>query len=377
MDAGTPVPQVTQPLSPIFKRLSFEDIPGWAHDQHAQAFSAFRLSAIKAAQKPYKTGSLGVSQSAFLTAFAAARAMGEVVSSGAAREFFEDWFRPYRIVGHDGFVTGYFEPEVDASLERTDEFSVPLYRKPDDLVKIDPDAPPPGVEQGYAFARSQGGVLGPYFDRQAIEQGALSGRGLEICWLRDPIDAFFIHVQGSARLKLPDGQVMRVGYAAKSGHPFTGIGRALAELGELPADGVTMQSIRDWLAANPDRQQEIMWRNRSFIFFQEMPGPDAQLGPIGAAKVQLTPGRSIAVDRFLHTYPTPFFINAPQLTHVTGSPFQKLMIAQDTGSAIIGPARADLFIGSGNAAGAIAGSIKHEAEFIALLPASLIGEQYR
>ncbi len=377
MDARAPVSSATPPLSPLFQPVRFADLPAWLDDDHVAAFAAFRRSALKAAEKPYKSGSLGIWQSAFLAAFAAARSMAADISRSEAREFFEYWFQPHRIVGHEGFVTGYYEPEVEASLHPTDRFKVPLYRKPGDLVKIDPESPPAGMEKGFAFARSSSGSLGPYLDRQAIEEGALSGRGLELCWLEDPIDAFFIHVQGSARIKLPDGQIMRVGYAAKSGHPFTGIGRALAELGELPLEEVTMQSIRAWLKANPERQQEIMWRNRSFIFFQEMETTDPALGPVGAAKVQLTPLRSIAVDRFLHTYPTPFFLDAPELTCATGKPFRQLVIAQDTGSAIIGPARADLFLGSGDKAGGIAGTIKHEARFFALLPAKLAGEPGR
>lgn len=242
MDARAPDRPATPPLSPLFQPVSFDDMPGWSSDDPVDAFAAFRRSAFHAREKPYKSGSLGVSQSAFLPAFAAARAMAADVSPRDAREFFEYWFRPFRIIGHDGFVTGYYEPEVEASLERTPRFTVPLYRRPNDLVKIDPDAPPAGLEKGFAFARSQDGVFSPYFDRQAIEEGALAGRGLELCWIEDPIDAFFIHVQGSARLRLPDGRSLRIGYAAKTGHPFTGIGRALAELGELPAQGVTMES---------------------------------------------------------------------------------------------------------------------------------------
>ena len=165
---------------------------------------------------------------------------------------------------------------------------------------------------------------------------------------------------------------MRITYAAKTGHPFTGVGRVLAELGEIPLSDVTMQSIRAWFARNPGRIDEMLWRNRSYIFFREAPVEDPELGPIAAAKVPLTPGRSIAVDRLLHTFGTPFFVDAPGLTAFDGRPFRRLMIAQDTGSAIVGAARGDLFAGSGDAAGEIAGVIRHPADFYALLPRPLL-----
>jgi membrane-bound lytic murein transglycosylase A len=189
-----------------------------------------------------------------------------------------------------------------------------------------------------------------------------------IAWLEDKVDLFFVHVQGAARLEMEDGQTMRVTYAAKSGHPFTGPGGVLADLGEIPREKVTMQSIRAWLRANPHRMDEILWRNRSFIFFREMTVDDADAGPVAAAKVQLTAGRSIAVDRLLHPFGTPFYVHAPSLTAFGGTSFRRLMIAQDTGSAIVGAARGDLFTGSGAAAGEIAGIIRHPADFYALVP---------
>jgi membrane-bound lytic murein transglycosylase A len=164
---------------------------------------------------------------------------------------------------------------------------------------------------------------------------------------------------------------MRVTYAAKSGQRFSGPGKALADLGEIPLQDVTMQSIRAWFKRHPDRVDEILWRNRSYIFFRQADVSDPDLGPIAAAKVPLTPGRSIAVDRLLHTFGTPFFVNAPELTAFDGRPFRRLMIAQDTGSAITGPARGDLFAGSGDAAGEIAGVVRHAADFFALVPRKL------
>lgn len=310
-------------------------------------------------------------------AFAAAFAESQKVAflgSAEARSFFERHFVPARVTAETGkgFVTGFYEPEVEASPIRTADFTVPLLSRPDDLVDLDDASRPAGMDPYFAFGRQAGDRVVPYFDRGEIDRGALAGRGLEIAWLADPVDAYFIHVQGAARLKMTDGRLIRVTYAAKTGHPFTGAGRVLIDQGEIPFERVTMQSIRAWLRAHPERVDETLWRNRSYIFFREAPVDDPALGPVAAAKVPLTPGRSIAVDRLLHTFGTPFFIDAPALIAFDGRPFRRLMIAQDTGSAITGPARGDLFAGSGDAAGDIAGVVRSDADFYALLPRPLV-----
>jgi membrane-bound lytic murein transglycosylase A len=364
-------------FSEVFRAVSYDELPGWGGDAPGEALSAFARCARQAETRPYRTGSLGIRFEAFAEPFAEARRLMLPISESDARAFFERYFLPFRIrpeTGGRGFVTGYYEPEAEASPVRTAHFTVPLYRRPPDLVDVDESNRPQGFDPSIAFARRAGEGLVAYHDREAIERGALEGLGLELCWLADRVDAFFIHVQGAARLTLPDGKRMRVTYAAKSGHPFTGIGRVLADMGEIPLEKVTMQSIRAWLGQNPQRLDEIFWRNRSFIFFRETPLGDAELGPVAAAKVQLQPGRSVAVDRFLHTFGTPFFIHAPELRHVDGAPFRRLMIAQDTGSAITGTARGDLFIGTGREAGEIAGTIRHQADFYALLPRALAGK---
>lgn len=356
-----------------FTPETFDDLPGWADDDHLAAFAAFRRSALQAEIKPYRSGSLGIRAEAFRPAFEAARAANNATAA-EARDFFERCFRPLlvRPAGTTtGFVTGFYEPEAAASRTRSDEYRFPIYARPPDLIDIDGHNRPPGMDSACRFGRMTGGKPVPYFDRRQIENGALAGQCLEIVWLADRVDLFFIHVQGAARLVLPDGSVMRITYAAKSGHPFTGIGRVLADLGEIPPEQVTMQTIRAWLAANPARVDEILWQNRSFIFFREHPVDDEGLGPVAAAKVQLTPGRSMAVDRLLHTFATPFFVAAPTLHAFRTGGFRRLMIAQDTGSAIIGPARGDLFTGSGPEAGRIAGVIRHDADFHVLVPAKL------
>lgn len=351
---------------PALQRCRFGELPGWADDRHREAFVAFRRSAAHGGR--YRDGALGAPFDAFRPAYDAALRLPETVSDAEARRFFERWFEPWRIAG-PGFVTGFYEPIVAASRSPDATFRHPVYARPDDLIEITDQNRPAGFDPEMRFGRRHAdGTIGEYFDRAAIEQGALAGRGLEIAWLADRVDVFFIHVQGAARLRLPDGSTLRVTYDGKSGHAFTGPGSVLAGLGEIPREKVTMQSIRAWLAANPERVDEILWRNRSFIFFREAEVADPALGPVAAAKVPLTPGRSLAVDRLLHTFSTPFFIDAPALVAVDGAPFRRLMIAQDTGSAITGPARGDLFIGSGGDAGEIAGVIRHRADFYCLLP---------
>lgn len=362
-------------VAEVFDPVEFGDLPGWQSDDHQAALEAFRRAAFHARSSAYRSGSLGVPFESFADAYAAARS---TVPTGtdAARVFFERHFRPCRVVvpgGGAGFVTGYYEPEFEAARERCGRFTVPLYARPDDLIEVDAENRPPGLDPDMRFGRREGEQIVPYFDRRAIEEGSLSGRGLEIAWLADRVDAFFVHVQGAARLKLTDGSAMRVTYAAKSGHEFTGPGRILAEIGAIPREKVTMQAIRAWFRDHPERVDEILRQNRSFIFFRETPPGDPDKGPVAAAKVQLEPGRSLAVDRVLHTFGTPFYIDAPRLAEFDGVPFRRLMIAQDTGSAITGPARGDIFVGTGAAAGEIAGVVRHAADFYALLPRVLVG----
>jgi membrane-bound lytic murein transglycosylase A len=362
-------------LSRSFREVSWVELPGWWDDDGlGVAFAAFRRCALRDLDKPYRTGQMGVNSAAFASAYERARSV-ETLAQTEARRFFELHFVPCKVApenGEAGFVTGFYEPEVEASFEKTRHFRYPLLSRPSDLVDIDGNNRPPNMNPYFAFGRQTASGIVEFFDRAAIEQGALAGRDLEIAWLADPVDVFFIHVQGAARLNMTDGTVKRVTYAAKSGHRFSGPGRKLADLGEIPLQDVTMQSIRRWFRENPTRIDEILWQNRSFIFFREAPVEDPVLGPVAAAKVPLTPGRSVAVDRQLHTFGTPLFIDAPTMEAFGGKPFRRLMIAQDTGSAIVGPARGDLFTGSGLAAGEIAGVIRHPADFYALVPKLLV-----
>lgn len=361
-------------LSPLFKPVDFSDCPGWENDKHRQAFQAFLRSAQHVLQKPYKSGSLGITFAALEPIFTDSRET-IVETDDQARRFFEKWFCPALIVPDEtpnGFVTGFYEPEVVASPIRTGRFKIPFLKRPADLYDVDDSNRPPYLDPYLAFARETPAGFVEYFDRKAIESGVLDGQGLEIAFVESPVDAFFIHVQGAARLKMTDGRLRRITYAAKTGHRFTGVGKILLDRGEIAPDKMSMQSIRAWLASHPDEAQALLWHNRSYIFFREADVEDESLGPIAAAKVPLTGGRSMAVDRLLHTFGTPFYIHAPDLKAFGGDYFSRLMIAQDTGSAIVGPARGDLFAGSGDAAGEIAGTIRHNADFYALVPRILL-----
>ncbi|WP_440983694.1 murein transglycosylase A [Shinella sumterensis] len=350
----------------------FSAIPGWDEDDPTALMAAMRRCRDHIRDvKPYKTGSLGITASELLSLLDAVVAE-DPQGADAVRAFFEAHTIPFLIEkadGAPGFVTAFYEPEVAVRAEPDAEYRYPFYRRPDDLVDIEDDNRPAGFPAGYAFGRQTDGGIVEYPDRGEIERGFLSERGLEIAYARSKVDVFFAHVQGAARLVYPDGTLKRITYAGKSGHPFSPIGKLLIDRGEIDAATVSMASIRDWLARHEGEVDAVLWHNRSFIFFKEAAVDDIDLGPIAAAKVPLVAGRSLAVDRMIHTFGLPFFISSDSLTHIDGGkPFRRLMLALDTGTAIVGPARGDIFTGSGDAAGALAGHVRNPATFHILLP---------
>lgn len=357
------------------KPVAFSDLPGWTEDDPSALLETMgRCRAHILGSKPYRTGSLGISAADLLPALGAA---AEAVPGGPveARAFFETWFRPFLIErpeGGRGFVTAYYEPEVEVRAEPDETFQFPFYRRPDDLVDVTDANRPTGFDPYFAFGRQYGDRVEEYPDRGAIDRGLLEGRGLEIAYARSKVDVFFIHVQGAARLIDADGHVRRITYAAKTGHRFSPIGRLLIERGEIDDATVSMASIRDWLARHPKQVDEVLWHNRSYIFFREAPVDDLGLGPVAAAKVPIVAGRSLAVDRLIHTFGTPFFVRSEGLTHLDGgAPFARTMLGLDTGSAIVGPNRGDIFTGSGDAAGAMAGNVRNAADFYVFVPTSI------
>jgi membrane-bound lytic murein transglycosylase A len=355
--------------------VAFADIDGWAADDHVAALTAF-LASCRALVGSAKTSrDTRPVYPALVEICRRARGAG-TLDGAAARKFLEENFRPLsisRIDDANGFLTGYYEPIVDGSRFPTGHFNVPLYRRPHDLVSMLRKRKAEGFpNRGRVVRRISRLKYAPFFDRGEIEDGALDGRRLEICYLMSQNDLLFIQIQGSARVRLEDGLMLRVNYDAHNGYPYTPVGRVLIERGIVPREQMSMQRIRDWMAGNPDGAKELRRQNKSYVFFRIV-GLSGDEEAKGAQGIPLTPERSIAVDRALHVYGTPFFIQAelPIASETSDTKFRRLMIAQDTGSAIVGPARADLYFGAGDEAGRIAGRIKNPARFVMLMPRAL------
>lgn len=352
-----------EPLSP-------HQIAGWDRDDQAAAFAVFARGCM--ADPPLRQA---VPLPAVLIAVcekAKALAAAGPVDAVQARGFFERNFGFWRIRPADaeaGFMTGYFEPEFAGSLTRSDAFPTPLYDRPKDLVTRFPGDDWPGLDKTLSAARRTDNGLEPFPDRAAIESGALDGQGLEILWLRDPVDRFVLQVQGSGRVRLPDGSVTRLVYSGRNGLPYISLGRVLSQRENIPPGEMTMDRLVARLKADPAFARELIRLNRSFVFFTRRDDLPPEAGPIGGAGLPLTPLRSIAIDRNLWPYGLPVWIDATIPDGIGGAEhLARLAIAQDTGSAILGPARMDLFVGSGAAAGHRAGLIRHPVSFTVLWP---------
>jgi peptidoglycan lytic transglycosylase A len=345
------------------RQTTFSALDGWKADGQEEAFLAF-LKSCEALQQR--------SAPSLRSACAEAQEAEALVreTPALARAFFEENFTPYLVrVGWraQGLLTGYYEPLIEASLTPGPAYPYPLYGRPADQVSVDLKDFRPELS-GRLVGRLEGDRLVPYPDRAAITAGALSGRDLEILWAKDPVDVFFLQVQGSGRARLPDGSMIRIGYAGGNGRPYTSIGRVLIEMGALETDEVSLLSIRAWLEANPERLTDILNRNESFVFFQIAAGD----GPVGSAGAVLTPMRSLAVD------PAHIALGLPVWVETTlpdraqplakGAPFHHLLVAEDTGGAIKGAMRGDLFFGFGADAQWQAGRMKNPARFFVLLP---------
>jgi membrane-bound lytic murein transglycosylase A len=360
-------------LTPNPLPLEFDALAGFADDDALAAFAAFgdwaraacRQSApLRAARPP----------SPRLMDAARAALEAKIADAETARRFFVENFRPWRVVSDAGdgagFLTGYYEPEIDASLTPTAEFAAPVRARPGDLVSFAPGDGPAGFDPRLAGAQRRGdGALRPYPDRAAIEASG----GEAVAWLADEVEIFFAQVQGSARLKLADGRQARLVYDGRNGRPYTSIGRLLIEAGEIGESEMSLARLKAWLRENGlkpgDKGRATMQRNASYVFFRLAADVDPALGPIGGAGIALTPLRSIAVDRARWSYGLPFWIEAElPWRSDEASPFRRLTVAHDTGSAIVGPARADIFFGAGEAAGARAGAIRHRGAFAVLAP---------
>jgi membrane-bound lytic murein transglycosylase A len=351
-----------------FSAVTYADVPGWLRDDHAPAFQAFAAS-----QAGNKAGAVPPVPAFLAACEAAARLDASKITPAAARAFFEAHFVPHRVVhaGSNGLLTGYYEPLIDGARSANATFKVPVYRRPSDLVNIVEESMRGAKSANLTHGRKTASGVVPYATRAQIEAGALNGQGLELIYLADPVDVFFMQVQGSGRIRLPDGQMIRVHYDGKNGHPYTSVGKHLIDTGVLSADKMSLEALGAWLRADPARGARAMQQNASYVFFRELVGAEAS-GPLGVIDIPLTEGRSLAVDAGVHSIGTPVFVTSSSLSHATKSgTFERLMIAQDVGSAIKGPERGDIYFGSGPAAGKLAGITKHAGNFFVLLPAAL------
>ncbi len=373
-----PRPEVGGPIripDSQIEPLSWNDLDGWAQEDHGAAFGVFRSSCRSLIARARKKNDPRPMARALVATCRRALLL-TAPSPARARQFLEDQFRPVRInkLGDvAGFLTGYYEPIVEGSRFPTPIYSTPVYRRPRDLVVPATAVAGNGFPNAASVMRKlPNGTLVPYYERGEIEDGVFDGERLEICWLKDPIDLFFIQIQGSGRVRLEDGTTLRLNYDSHNGYPYTAVGRILIERGIVPLAEMSMDRIREWMTSNPADGKALRRQNKSYVFLRVV-GLSDDHEPEGAQGVSLTPRRSIAVDKALHVYGTPFFIEAelPIISPQPDTKFRQFMVAQDTGSAIVGPARADIYYGAGEAAGRIAGRIRHPGRFALLLPREL------
>ncbi|MCS6932413.1 MAG: MltA domain-containing protein [Acetobacteraceae bacterium] len=341
--------------------LHVSALPGWAEDQHAVALAAF-LRGCEALARPPAALEAAAEMPAGLAPLCAEAARLPPQQDAAARRFFETRFAP--APAGRGLMTGYFEPELRGARAPAPGFPAPLRPRPADFVELNPTAPT-AAERG--IGRRLGDRIEPYPDRAGIEAGALDGVAPPFLWLADPVDKFFLQIQGSGRVVLPDGAVLRVGYAGQNGHPYLPVGRLLIERGAIPRERMSMQAIRAWLAAAPPEEAAaLLSANPSYVFFRLIEGLSAEDGPIGTLGAPLTPGRSLAVDRALIPLGLPVWVETRD--PLDGRPLRRLMVAQDTGGAIRGPGRGDWFWGWGALAEERAGRMREPAALTVLLP---------
>ncbi|CAN5258465.1 murein transglycosylase A [soil metagenome] len=360
-----PAPQSGDTLATsALERANFKDLPGWSDDDVRAAWPAFLAGCTALQFRPQWHGVCVDAQAL------------KADSAWTLRKFFTDRFVPWRVRNPDGsaqgLMTGYYEPIVEGSRRKSERFATPLLAAPTDLIGVDlgdlvpelKDAQSRGLRPRGRLVTTQDGrrTIVPYWSRAELESRGWTGEAL--VWLADPIEAFFLQVQGSGRVRLEDGSIVRVGYADTNGYPYRSIGRWLIDQNELKADEASMQGIQVWARLNPGRLSELLNQNPAYVYFRELPVSGD--GPIGAMGVPLTAERSIAVDPKFIPLGAPVFVSTTQ--PLSNQPLRRLMMAQDTGSAIRGAVRADVYWGSGAAAGEIAGRMKQRGELFVLLP---------
>jgi membrane-bound lytic murein transglycosylase A len=351
-------------------RIAFSSMPNWGVDDHLDAWQVFEkhCTAQRLGQQVLRSGA--APPSAFSVVCDEAR-KAVIKTSTDARRFFEHWFVPYEILPASGagFLTGYYEPETMGSLVQTEEFRAPLLARPADLVTIPQGEVWAGIPADFAAVRRQAdGQNSIYPSRSEIMRGDLGPLASPIAWLKDDVEVFFMQVQGSGKVKLPNGDITRIAYNGRNGHPYSSIGRIVVREGLMPLEDATMDKLKAWLRAHPVEAKRIMEMNRSYVFFRVAAELSGASGPIGGAGLPLTPWRSIAVDRSIWAYGLPIWLEVNLPAEGKTEAFHRLTIAEDTGSAILGPARGDLYHGSGAAAGSRAGVLRNPARFVVLWP---------
>ena len=371
--SSAPSPPPTAPVQPAVKPIlpppaagtagmlrqsSWEALPGWRDDDPSRAWSAF-LTSCRVIGK----------QEAWREICASAAELNHP-DRDAGRRFFEAHLTPFQVVNIDGdeagLITGYYEPLLKGSRTRSARYRFPVYGLPEDLLVVDLSDVYPELKGMRLRGRLDGRRVVPYYDREQIELGRAPVAGKEIAWVEDPIELFFLQIQGSGRIALDNGEVLLVGYADQNGHPYRSIGRLLIERGELSLDKASMQGIKTWARAHPDKVADLLNHNASYVFFREQPA--GLPGPLGALGLPLTPRRSVAVDPALVPLGAPVFIATTW--PLSSKPLNRLMLAQDTGGAIRGAVRADFFWGFGPAAAREAGRMRQQLRMWVLLPLS-------
>lgn len=360
----------------VYVPVAFADLPGWNDDQLAQALPALQLTCERFALLPPDqtlggsglAAQLGGKVAQWLPACQAARALTPGDTAGM-RAFLEQYFTPYQLQQNgqsQALITGYYEPEVRGSRTASRLYATPLLGRPRDLVQVNLGDFDPDLAGKTIIGRISGASLEPYYSRAEIEGGVLKPQHLALVYLASPVDAFFVQIQGSARVRLPDGKIMQLAYAGKNGQPYQPIGKILADDGAIPSDQISMQSIRSWLDTHPVQAKAMMDQNASYVFFRQVTSISPNQGPPGELGVALTAGRSLAIDRSVVPLGAPMWLATTD--PVDHSAIDRLTLAQDTGAAITGPLRADLFFGAGDQAAERAGLAKQSGTLYLLLP---------
>lgn len=350
-------PQAATPAAAPLQASSWQAVTGWLQDDPAEALPALRASCATLSR-----------QATWKPACERAAALGANPTTEAARQFFEAYFTPWQLTNADGstegLITGYYEPLIRGSRTRSARSAWPIHGVPKDMLTIELGDVYPELKSLRLRGRLVGNKVVPYWSRQEFSERASQTQAPVLLWADDPIELFFLQVQGSGRVQLPDGKMVRIGYADQNGHPYQSIGRWLVAQGELTLDKASMDGIKRWAEANPHRLQEMLNANPSYVFFRELPASNG--GPVGALGVPLSAGRSIAVDPRYTPLGAPVFLST---THpLSATPLQRLMLAQDTGGAIKGVVRADFFWGFGADAGREAGRMRQQGSMWVLLP---------